>query len=148
MKPLTSHLQKCVFVHKWRWYTFVIEESHAIIMHLVHWLPNPASLYVPHSLDIVMHGVYGSCSLISWTPDILWNDSYLIYLTLYNTIICVASNGGRITWLVSAPVASHLWKSASVHVPYRTVAVDYHAFGAFAAHPSFIKHATFLFNTS
>ena len=33
---VTSHLQKCVFVHEWHLYTFRLEQLHATITQLVH----------------------------------------------------------------------------------------------------------------
>ena len=42
-------------------------------------------------------------------------DCQLVYFTLYNIIICVASNGGQTTWLLSALVRSHLKKCGFAH---------------------------------
>jgi len=68
---LPSRLQKCIFGHKWHWYAFCIERSHATITYLVHSLPIPASSYRPHSLAIALH-----CVSLELFPHFLnpWNE--------------------------------------------------------------------------
>jgi len=107
--PSPSPLQKCVSVHKWHWSTPRLEPSRAIIMLLVHSLPIPASPYEPHSL--VRCGELCRVEVVpSSRKSLKWrrSDSKLLYFTLYNIIICAASNGGQTTWLLSALVRSHL----------------------------------------
>jgi len=45
-------------VHKWHWYTFRIEQSQSIIMHLEHSLAIAASSYKAHALVIAVHCVW------------------------------------------------------------------------------------------
>jgi len=134
---LPSHLQKCVLGHKWHWYPLRIGQSHAIITHLVHSLPIPASFYMPHSLDIVgalrLVGVVPSChKSLKWRR----NSSHGFCPTLLPSglqkcifghkwhwyAFCIGRSHATITYLVhSLPIPASSYKPHSLAIAVHCV---------------------------